>query len=322
MLNKDKTSNAVKKLITEYQLKSLSNKDNSPNNAEENNAKPLPLGINKSSQNSLIKKHLQAISNARYGRPYVWQELIASLHKIPITAWENAQANKNNNDPQTLIAWSSPEALRLKEILPLIGAAAIREKNSLDSKRANRPLTVTQTMLLICYQSSPRPVAWAMQGLPVIDMLAWMYQDLIAMDLNLDGRIEDFNNNLPVYRDWLQQLPPRSGNSPLRHFRVRLAALLGTNTTNVERVINGQSEYSLPVLLQKLMERSEDKYYSRGMLRHFKEVRADFNALSEYAIRCQYGIDSVQDRRINQIKCPALYTKKEFKSLSLRVSHK
>jgi len=239
-------------------------------------------------------------------QPLSWSEYLLRAEKIARLAKSFGASNNFGNGVDM-----NPTTLRL-----VTGMISSRMQRGSFKAQHAQPISLLREMSLLTFEAKPRLISFCMQ-FTSSDFICYIYQDIILKSMVQEQVLprsalkSSFEKNLGLMRRWMQKTPSRTGvNSTRRHIRRRLMALLDrTNHQAAALFFDQETSSELFMLIQKLMERDDDVGYTQGMIRDFRDVRADFNLLAEHcrAIRIahQLSVTKEDDTLLSRIVCPA-----------------
>lgn len=186
------------------------------------------------------------------------------------------------------------------------GLFSSRYRRSDFRQEMDKEVPAMREMLMLGYEALPRPISYAMHGYKPSDFIAYIYQDTLMADLDMRGA--NFIENLDVIKEHLRSSVAPRGNNARRHIRRRLSILLDRTSYQISSLLNDrEAPGELVMLMQKLLEREDGIGFTQGALRHFRDVRNDFNAIAEFVQHLRY-VNNNQMNRLASLKliiCPS-----------------
>ena len=251
---------------------------------------------------SLVEQSAASSTNDVAIPSITYAECIQRARVLPLLA---AQLNNDQRD-KTLFRPADLTILELRLLGFVPHGFSMRNRKVLQKN-----ISLPQHMMLIAFEAKPRPLSFAMSGYSCSDFVAYIYQDVAArfIDSPIMATKEFTKEKAEEIKYWLQLDVPKKRNSPQRHIKRRLMALLNRKSGQINNLYQDQEvPTDLLILFRKLLEVDEDVGYSYGELRDFSLVRQDFNALCHYVTYSHYEENKmiVNQEDYHRVKCPSV----------------
>lgn len=254
-------------------------------------------------EKSAIMKTIETIKNdPSRNHVLTMRDYLARMQQIPRLAYLRADED----------AFAVPQDMNMSTLRLTTSMLSSRFMNFDNRTLLDEPVSLMREMLLVTYEAKPRHISYGITGYTMSDFLAYIYQDVImnGMGMSAARREQPFSKRIDDLKTWMLMPSGKSAvNSPRRHIRRRLMCLLDRTNHQVAALFEDREiPNELSQLVFKLLERDDDEGYTQGRIRPYREVRADFNALTEFCIRKRFPEDYERIANLNRIVCPSVIT--------------
>lgn len=252
---------------------------------------------------TLIYQHIHRLSKGSLGGflPITYETYIERSQALALSAFSRQEK------PITGFTQPGDLPLSMLRYMEFIGLSVSVRNKTLMAQH----VSLEQHMLLLTYEAKPRPLSLASMGYTSSDFIAYIYQDVAARFIRHKEMksLEFTKEKAALIKAWLLEKVPAKRGSPQRQIRRHLMTMFDRNNAQIIALFNNRGcTNDMQNLMRKLLERDDDKGYTYGEVRDFRDVRADLKLLAKQVTYSYYtnSGDSLKAEEFLRIRCPSL----------------